>query len=214
MGPIDSAAGLSLALDASSLGALRWGEVFGNERPVELEIGIGKGGFLLRRAQALPERNFVGIEWAGEFYRYALDRMQRWRVGNVRILRTDASYFLRHQCPRNTLMALHVYHPDPWPKRRHYKRRLFQPAFVEAVAGCLVVGGRLAVQTDHREYYEWIRPMLLACAALRETPFESQEFGADGARVATNYELKYLREGRAIYQMAMVRCEAGSVDPP
>ncbi|MCG3127630.1 MAG: tRNA (guanine-N(7)-)-methyltransferase [Phycisphaerae bacterium] len=205
MGPIDTAARPNLALDPSALDGLRWASVFGNERPVEVEIGIGKGAFLLRRAQQWPERNFVGIEWANEFYRYALDRMQRWRVANVRLLRTDASYFLRHQCPRHSLAALHVYHPDPWPKRRHHKRRLFQPAFVEAAAACLVAGGRLAVQTDHREYFEWIRPLLLACPALRETSFEDADFGAEGARVATNYEVKYLREGRAIYQIAMRR---------
>src|SRR5262245_10534795 len=101
-----------------------WSRLFGNDRRVELEIGIGKGTFLLRRAKQCPDRNFLGIEWAGEFYRFALDRMERWRMTNVRVLRTDARDFVERICPRASLSVLHIYHPDPWPKRRHNKRRL------------------------------------------------------------------------------------------
>ena len=94
---------------------LRWPALFQNENPVEVEIGCGKAGFLLRRAQSHPEINFLGIEWANEFFHYAVDRMQRWKVPNVRIVRTDASQFVRLQCPRDSLSVLHIYHPDPWP---------------------------------------------------------------------------------------------------
>lgn len=186
--------------------AWSWSGLFGNERPVELEIGVGKGAFLLNRARAHPERNFLGIEWANEFHRYAVDRMERWRVQNVRLMRTDASFFIREICPRRSLHVLHVYHPDPWPKRRHHKRRLFQPRFVDAAAACLVPGGVLRVQTDHAEYFDWLRPLVLGHPRLQPTCFDLDE--AEGA-IGSNFETKYLREGRAIYRLAVRRVDAG-----
>ncbi|HUU98741.1 MAG TPA: tRNA (guanosine(46)-N7)-methyltransferase TrmB [Phycisphaerae bacterium] len=194
-----------VAVDLSELKDFDWRRLFGNAAPVELEVGTGKAGFLLRRAQAHPERNFLGIEWANQFYRYAVDRMQRWQVTNVRMLRTDAAHFIRVVCPPGSLTALHVYHPDPWPKRRHHKRRLFQRLVVDAAVTCLVPGGHWAVQTDHPEYFTVIRELLLGHPELHEVPFDDPEFGVEAARVATNYEIKYLRQGRTLYQIAVKR---------
>ncbi len=194
-----------VAVEPSALQDFSWAALFGNDRPVEVEIGTGKAGFLLRRARARPERNFLGIEWANEFYKFAVDRMERWLVPNVRLLRTDAAHFIRVVCPRASLTALHVYHPDPWPKQRHHKRRLFQPAFVDAAVQCLRPGGHWAVQTDHAEYFAIIRGLLCGQAELYEVAFDDAEFGVEAARVATNYEIKYLKEGRRLYQMALKR---------
>ena len=196
---------LPVPVSLTELEDFSWEAIFAHARPIELEIGTGKAGFLLRRAQACPDRNFLGIEWANEYYRFAVDRMQRWKVPNVRMLRTDASHFVRLVCPRDSLAALHVYHPDPWPKHRHAKRRLFQPPFVQAAVECLVPGGHWSVQTDHAEYFESIRALLLGHPQLRETPFDDPEFGVEAARVATNFELKYLKEGRSLYQLAVRR---------
>jgi tRNA (guanine-N7-)-methyltransferase len=196
---------LSITVDLAALQPLSWAALFGNDRPVEVEIGTGKAGFLLRRARARPERNFLGIEWANEFYRYAVDRMQRWQVPNVRLLRADASHFIRAVCPPESLTALHVYHPDPWPKRRHWKRRLFQPLFVEAAVRCLLQHGHWAVQTDHAEYAEIIRGLLVGHPELHEAPFDDPEFGVEACRVATNFEIKYVKEGRQLYQIAVKR---------
>lgn len=194
-----------IAVEQEELQGFSWARLFGNERPVEVEIGTGKAAFLLRRAQAHPERSFLGMEWANEFYRFAVDRMRRWGVPNVRLLRTDAAHFIRVVCPPASISALHVYHPDPWPKKRHHKRRLFQAAFVDAAVRCLVPGGHWAVQTDHAEYFEVIVPLLRAHPELVEVPFDDPEFGVEAARVATNFEIKYLREGRKMYQIAMKR---------
>ena len=196
---------LPVAVALSELDAFSWARVFGNERAVELEIGTGKAGFLLRRARAHAQRNFLGLEWANQYYRFAVDRMQRWRVPNVRLLRSDASHFIRLVCPSRSLTALHVYHPDPWPKKRHHKRRLFQQPFVDAAVQRLLPGGHWAVQTDHAEYFEIIRDLLLNHAELRETPFDDPDFGVEAARVTTNFEIKYLREGRKMYQLAVKR---------
>jgi tRNA (guanine-N7-)-methyltransferase len=203
-----------VAVELSELHDFRWERVFGNANPVELEIGVGKAGFLLQRARAYPQRNFLGIEWANEFYRYAVDRMQRWKVPNVRLLRTDAQHFIRLVCPRSSLTALHVYHPDPWPKRRHHKRRLFQEPFVDAAVACLLPGGRWAVQTDHAEYFEIIQQLLREHPELEEIPFDDPDFGVADAHVETNFEIKYLREGREIYRIAVRRKAHGEQRKP
>jgi len=170
-----------------------------------VEIGTGKAGFLLRRAQAYPQRNFLGIEWANRYFRFAADRLRRWNVTNTRMARIDADHFIRVLCPRESLSALHVYHPDPWPKKRHHKRRLFKKPFVDAAVSCLVDGGHWAVQTDHAEYFEIIRELLLGHPELAETAFDDPAFGVGGGAVATSFEIKYQREGREIYQLAVVR---------
>lgn len=202
-----------IAVDVAELNDFHWDSLFAEPRPIELEIGTGKAGFLLRRAQANPQRNFFGIEWANEFYRYAVDRMQRWGMTNVRLLRADASEFIRLICPRNSLAALHVYHPDPWPKRRHWKRRLFQPRFINAAVECLIPGARWAVQTDHAEYYAAIVELLRGHPELEEIPFEDPTFGVteladDDVTIETNFEIKYRKEGRNFYRIAMQKKES------
>ena len=181
------------------------GDLFGNDHPIELEIGCGKGGFLLRRARTHPERNHIGIEWANKFYRFAADRMARWGLTNVRIMRTDARHFFIHHMPPAVLSALHVYHPDPWPKKRHHKRRLFTPAFVEAAARTLIPGGRWAIQTDHAEYADAIAEVIAARPELDPIEFDDPDFGTIDDRTETNFEIKYLREGRAIHRFAYRR---------
>ena len=179
--------------------------LFGNANPVELEIGCGKGGFLLRMAQAFPQRNFLGIEWANPYYKFAADRMARWGVTNVRILRTDARNFVTHRLAPGCLSALHVYHPDPWPKKRHHKRRLFTPDFIKAAVDALAPGARLAIQTDHAEYFEQIRKVTSARPELEEILFDNPQSGTFDERTETNFEIKYLREGRQIHRLAFRR---------
>jgi len=180
-------------------------QVFGDDAPFELEIGCGKGGFLLRRAQQRPDLHLLGIEWANKFFKYAADRMARWNLANVRIMRTDAGHFVRHHLPPACLAALHVYHPDPWPKKRHHKRRLIQPSFIASAVQALVPGGRWAIQTDHAEYFAWIRAHLAAFGDLEEIPYDNPDFGIVEATAQTNFEVKYLREGRTIHRLALRR---------
>lgn len=199
---------LSLTIAPAALDSFSWERAFGSARagcPVELEIGTGKGAFLLRRALLHPERNFLGIEWASEFYRFAADRMARRGATNVRMLRADASDFIRRVCPPASLTALHVYHPDPWPKKRHHKRRLFQREFVEAAIACLKPGARWAIQTDHAEYFAQIELLLRGHPGLVEVLFDDPAWSVEQSRLGTNFETKYLREGRSIHQLAFVR---------
>ncbi|MBN1513170.1 MAG: tRNA (guanosine(46)-N7)-methyltransferase TrmB [Phycisphaerae bacterium] len=175
---------------------------FGAPGDVELEIGCGKGGFLLRRARECPQVRLLGIEWANKYYRYAADRMARWGVDNVRIMRTDARNFVLHHLVPECLTALHVYHPDPWPKKRHHKRRLFQPDFAAVATAALKRGGRWAIQTDHADYFEWICDVMARQDDLESIPFDDPSYGVVDNRVQTNFEIKYLREGRAVYRLA------------
>ena len=184
---------------------LDFARLFGNGGPVEMELGTGKGGFLLERARALPEVNFLGVEWANKYYRFAADRMARWGTANVRMMRADGRHLLIHHLPDESLSALHAYHPDPWPKKRHHKRRLFQPAFVEAVARVLRPGCRLFVQTDHQEYYTWIRECLAGEPGLAVERAGLLDGRTPQATPATNYKIKYLRQGRSIWFLVAVR---------
>ncbi|MFQ5411202.1 MAG: tRNA (guanosine(46)-N7)-methyltransferase TrmB [Phycisphaerae bacterium] len=196
----------SIAVDPASLGEmtdLRC--LFDEDQPIELEIGCGKGGFLLRRAQAQPDRNLVGIEWANKYYKYAADRMARWGLTNVRIMRTDARHFVMHCLAPASLAALHIYHPDPWPKKRHHKRRLFQPAFMAAAVRVLAPGGRLAIQTDHADYFEQIKTVVADRPELEPVAFEDEAYGTIGEEMKTNFEIKYEREGRRFHRLALRR---------
>ncbi len=184
--------------------------LFGNDRLVELEIGCGKGGFLLEQAREQPERNYVGVEWAGKYFRYAADRMRRWGVTNVRLIRTDARHLVCRQLRPDSLAALHVYHPDPWPKKRHHKRRLFTPEFAAAAVRALRPAARLAVQTDHEEYFQIIRSLLAGQSGLAPTAFADADCGAAETQTGTNFEVKYLREGRVIYRLAFCKRCSGT----
>jgi len=195
-----------IALTAESLPeVVDFAAVFGNDRPVELEIGCGKGAFLLREAQAHPDRNYLGIEWANEFYKFTADRMARWGVTNVRIMRTDARQFVISRLPPACLDALHVYHPDPWPKKRHHKRRMFNEAFVSAAIRALKPGGRWAIQTDHADYFQVMCEVTRNRPELTPIPFAEGPISDGAEELGTNFEIKYRREGRSIHRLAFRR---------
>lgn len=124
-------------------------------RRLELEIGCGKGSFILGEAAANPNVNYLGIEWAGEYYAYAADRIRRRGLPNVRMLRADATEFLQWRCPDAILSVIHLYFSDPWPKRKHHKNRVIQHRFLAEAWRCLVPNGELRVVTDHDELWSW-----------------------------------------------------------
>lgn len=175
---------------------------FDSPGPFELEIGCGKGGFLLERARNHPDIRILGIEWANKYYRYAADRLARWDVPNARVMRTDASHFVIHHLPPDCLDVLHVYHPDPWPKKRHHKRRLFQPAFVAAATRAIKPGGLWLIQSDHAAYFEWITDLLSPESQLEAISWETAWGSAGPEWQGTNFEIKYVREGRPIHRAA------------
>jgi len=178
--------------------------IFGRTGPVHIEIGSGKGTFLLNQARARPGDNFLGIEWARKYYRYAVDRIGRWGLTNVRIIRTDAAVFLADFISDNTVDCFHIYFPDPWPKKRHHKRRFIGPANLEHLIRCLKRGGQLRIATDHEDYFQVIQELITnQDKGLEEIQF-LPTVGADkGEWVGTNFERKYLKDQRPIYTIAV-----------
>ena len=179
-------------------------DLFGNTRPVELEIGSGKGTFLLARAVARPEVNFLGIEWAGSYCRYAADRLRRAGLRNVRLLRADATTFIRNCVADQSVWRVHIYFPDPWPKRRHSQRRTLQPAFLRELTRILKPGGQLLVVTDHPGYFRHVKQALASTPGLIGVAFPPMTSGQE-EMVGTNFERKYARQGRPFNALAMLR---------
>ena len=185
-------------------GKIDFARSFGRRGPVHIEIGSGKAAFLLNQAMAQPDVNFLGIERAGRYYRYAVDRIGRWSLSNVRIIRTDAAHFLANFVPDSSVECFHIYFPDPWPKKRHHKRRFFCSANLEQLLRCLKPGGSLRIATDHAGYFEQIQEVLADQAGrIEEIGFLPTAGAEVGEWVGTNFERKYLREQRPIYTIAV-----------
>jgi len=174
-------------------GPVDWPAFFGRTGPVELEIGSGRGRFLTDAAAARPGTSFLGAEIEHEYARIAQARAEKMGLGNVRFARLDGKEFVLRRLPASSLAALHVFFPDPWPKKRHAKRRLFSPDFVRAAADALVPGGVLRVATDNLPYFEAIREVLDAEPALETVPGSGFAWSA-----GTDYERKYEKEGRPV----------------
>jgi len=172
-------------------------ELVPGDGPWEVELGFGKGRYLLERAAADPGRRFLGVEMVAKYERMMVGRARRRGLANVISLRGEALYLLSAVLPRAFAAAVHVYFPDPWPKARHHKRRLFDPETVDLVLGLLAPGGRFYFATDFLDYGELVREILAGhpAVAFHEVPGGWPE----GPR--TNYEAKYAREGRPILRL-------------
>ena len=186
-----------------------WKAVFGNPYPVEIEIGFGKGRFLLEAAKRHPKVNYIGVERAQKYVALTQERFKKHirhfgvdrtsgTFSNVRLVWTDANYFLMRYVPAGSVQAYHIYFPDPWPKKRQRKRRIFRNQdFLSALTHTLNSdSGRLYIATDHKEYFQEIQERLSGLAALRPVaanPSPDQD-------IATNFEMKYVSEGRTIYR--------------
>lgn len=185
-------------------GRLGFAGVFGRAAPVHIEIGAGKASFLLSQAKAQPEVDFLGIEWASRYYRYAVDRIGRWGLKNVRIIRTDAAMFLSEYVPAESVDCFHLYFPDPWPKKRHHKRRFFSSVNLERLVQVLKPAGQIRVATDHAEYFEQIQRVLAEKDGVLVKVDFVRPAGAEADEiVGTNFERKYLKGNRRIYRIAV-----------
>ena len=167
------------------------------ERPFEVEIGCGKGRYLLSRAAAEPERGFIGIESAVEYYGFVSRRARRLGLPNVVALCGEAVYLIATCFVRGRADAVHVYFPDPWPKIRHHRRRLMDVENLDIVLGLLRPGGKLFFATDHEGYGVAASELLLSQPALSVEVLSGP--WSEGPR--TNYEIKYEREGRPIRRL-------------
>lgn len=188
-----------------------WAGPGDDPRPLEVELGSGKGTFLAQEAPLHPDRLFLGIEWASQFYRYAADRMRRLNLRHVRMLHADGVVFIRNYVADEAVSQLHWYFPDPWPKARHHKRRTFQEGFLRELHRVLTpaedaASGRVRVATDHPDYWAWMQEHAAKVSDLYDIePFEPPASAGEGELVGTNFERKYRREGRVFNGMVLVK---------
>ena len=175
-----------------------WRALFGNENPVEIEIGCGRGRFLLEASRQHPEINYVGVERALKYVQHAKERLLKENATGVCLIRSDAAYLVDRYVGGGTVDAYHVYFPDPWPKKRHRKRRLFRnEVWLNGLIRTLNSSrGRIHVATDYAEYFDEIHDCLTHTSPLVYLPPDSLEAG----HIPTSFEIKYRAEGRKIYR--------------
>jgi len=189
---------INVDLDGVSI-PFAWSELFDRQAPTDVDIGSGKGKFLNEMATAHPERNFLAVERAAKYHRLCCERAARRGLTNVRLVRTTAEDFLFRLVDENSVARFFVLFPDPWPKKRHHKRRFFKAQTVEAVARALEPGGRLLVKSDHAAYAEVIGEVLATAHGLQA--IDATEAFAE--LPLTGFEHKYRIEGREIFSFAL-----------
>lgn len=175
---------------------------------VDIEVGPGKGAFLLAASEARPDTFVLGIEAAPAYAQYAAARLQKAGRHNAALLIDNAKVYLEDRVPAASLDRLHVYFPDPWPKRRHRGRRFFTPDVTVTIERALKPGGWLLVATDNAAYAGQICTILGAAAGLQRDVDEEQRLGAappGHAFTPTNFEAKYLEARRVIRRYAFRR---------
>jgi tRNA (guanine-N7-)-methyltransferase len=177
-----------------------WTALFGNGHPVELEVGFGKGLFLVSAGPARPDVNFVGVEIVRKYQLFTATRLAKRGLRNVKVACGDGHAFLRDLTPPASLAALHVYFPDPWWKKRHHKRRLFTEEFAAVVPRVLCVGGRFHFVTDVEDYFRGSCALLAAHPTLRSLPPPEPAGPAHDLDYLTNFERKFRKESRPIWR--------------
>ena len=177
---------------------INWQELFGNENPVEIEIGCGKGRFLLETSRQRPEINYIGVERALKYVQRAKERLLKGNATGVSLIWSDAAYLVDRYIGTGTVEAYHVYFPDPWPKKRHRKRRLFRnEVWIRGLIRTLNSSrGRIHVATDYTEYFYEIHNCLIHTPPLMYLPPDLVEI----EHIPTSFEMKYRAEGRQIYR--------------
>src|ERR1051326_494476 len=136
--------------------------LFSSSQPLEVELGSGDGSFLVNRAKVVPSRNFIGVERLLGRLRKMERKAKRAGLANLRAVRIESSYFLQHLLPLQSLTALHIYFPDPWPKRKHWRHRLINSTFPSSAARALVSGGTVFLRTDDAPYFSPIPKVFFA----------------------------------------------------
>jgi tRNA (guanine-N7-)-methyltransferase len=181
-------------------------ELWDNDRPVEMEIGAGKGKFLLHRAQIEPDINFIGFDYIWKYLKIGWARAQKRDLKNLQFFKAEALEVITHLTPSESMSIIHIYFPDPWHKRKHHKRRYMTPEFILLLHDRLVPGGLIELATDNFDYYMWLRRTLVDAG--EEMWSESRARTNErflNPEIKTNFELKYEAEGRDLYYLELTK---------
>ncbi len=198
-------AGQVMIADDGPVFAINPPAIFGRRAPLEIEIGAGKGEFIIERAGTRPEHDFLAIELSAAVTRVLAVRCGRAGLENLRVARIDGRTLVNLLLADASVAAYHVYFPDPWPKGRHLKHRLFTPPFAAGIFRTLEPGGIAYIATDVREYAGEIFAMIEGAGFIRAAEL------APGAR-QTGFARKYLAAGKAVYS-ASFRKPARATSP-
>ncbi|MBV8214637.1 MAG: tRNA (guanosine(46)-N7)-methyltransferase TrmB [Verrucomicrobia bacterium] len=172
-------------------------EIFGNDRPLEIDLGSGSGKFLVEAGRRYPERNFLGVERLLGRVRKTRRKACQLSLTNVRVLRVEIDYAVKYLLPADSVSRFHLSFPDPWPKRRHHSRRLVDVEFLEAVVIALESTGELWIKTDHADYFRWIEKIAAgACSTLQEVPWENEY-------PDTDFDETFAAENAPIYRLRL-----------
>jgi len=184
----------------SILEPLNVAEYFPKPQPLEIELGCGDASFLLHYAKAHPGRNFIGVERLGGRIRKLDRKGRRASLTNLRGVRIESGYFLEYLVPPKSATALHIYFPDPWPKRKHLKNRFINERFPAIAERVLQPGGIVYLRTDHADYFEQMESVF--ATATNFHPIETPE---ELSTVLTDFEAEFLKQGlktnRAAYRL-------------
>lgn len=191
---------------------LDWERLFHVPRPVQVEVGSGKGRFLIAAAERDPATNWVGLERRWSTLALGVERIVKRGLDNALYIRCDAMQLVRRLIPAASIAGFHVYYPDPWWKKRQRKRRVFNDAFVGDLARGLAAGGQLRVATDVAEYFDEILAVIAASGLFAPLELSAEEW-SPGGEPLTSYEAKYLSRGRTAHRAAYLRNEAGAPLP-
>jgi tRNA (guanine-N7-)-methyltransferase len=179
--------------------------IFGRRAPLAMEIGFGNGEHLAARAVAEPDHDFLGVEVHAPGVGHLLLAAAQLELRNLRVIRHDAVDVVRDQLSPGTLSEIQILFPDPWPKKRHHKRRLIQLPFVELLASRLIPGGLLHLATDWEPYAEHMLEVLQCCSGLRNTAGAGAYATQSPARVATRFEQRGSRLGHTVRELTFCR---------
>ncbi len=181
-------------------------DIFGRAAPLVVEIGFGMGEATAAIAQVLADKNFIGIEVHTPGVGALLKLIGENDIHNLRIIQHDAVEVLTQMIADNSLAGLHIFFPDPWPKKRHHKRRLIQPALVKLLAQKLAVGGYIHLATDWQDYAQQMLEVLGNESLLRNSVAPSEGYAPRPAyRGSSSFERKGLAKGHGVWDLVFTK---------
>lgn len=176
---------------------------FPREQPLEVDLGCGDGRFVIKMAAHFPERNFLAVERLLGRVRKVCREAKREGLENLRVLRLESLYTLEWLLPEGCLDRVHLLCPDPWPKAKHHRRRLFQRPFLEAVVRVLKPGGELLFKTDHTGYFEWSEEHLDHYEGLKRLDWPEETFFYP----KTDFQIQWEAQGKVLHRLRAVKPE-------
>jgi tRNA (guanine-N7-)-methyltransferase len=183
----------------------RWSFLYGNDNPIHLEIGTGKGKFLIELAKQNPDINYIGIEKYSSVLFRALEKRRETELDNLYFIRFDAEY-LTDIFAENEIGRIYLNFSDPWPKKRHAKRRLTSRHFLSKYNQCLAKDGEVIFKTDNRTLFDYsLEETEAAGWKIREITFDLHNSEYVTGNIMTEYEERFVSEGKPIHMMKIYR---------